>query len=386
MEGVRHERPRLGRRVAGEEAVGRVEEAGLVDRDQDVDALAAAEIEVLGSAARSDVHDPRSLVRPDVLPGDDAVADPGLGLELLERRVVRTPHERASRRRPLDLRRPRRRAASTRSRHDPREAALGADGGVRRVRPDGGDHVRRQRPGRGRPDEQALAVGGVGERELDVEGGMLEVPVGVRRRHLVLGQGGAAAGAPGHRAMAPVEPAGLVAHLQEVPDVLDVRVRHRVVRPLPVHPLAEPPRLLGLEPRVGRHPVPAGPGEAVEAVLLDLPLRVEAEGLLHLDLDPEALAVEPVLVAELVAPRGVEALVEVLQRPAPGVVHAHRVVRGDRPVDEAPRLGAPAGLAPALEGLLAVPELQDPLLEGGRIELRGEAGVTGSARGHGGPS
>ena len=37
--------------------------------------------------------------------------------------------------------------------------------------------------------------------------------------------------------------------------------------------------------------------EVGEAVLLDLSFRVESERLLDLDLDPEALAVEPVLVA-----------------------------------------------------------------------------------------
>jgi hypothetical protein len=47
------------------------------------------------------------------------------------------------------------------------------------------------------------------------------------------------------------------------------------------------------------------------------------------------LAVEAVLVALPLAEHGVVALVEVLVGAAPGVVDAHRVVRGDRPVQEA---------------------------------------------------
>ena len=75
--------------------------------------------------------------------------------------------------------------------------------------------------------------------------------------------------------------------------------------------------------------------EAIDPELLDLALVVEAELALDLDLDPEALAVEAVLVALLLAEHGVVALEEVLVGPSPGVVDAHRVVRGDRPVDEA---------------------------------------------------
>ena len=45
----------------------------------------------------------------------------------------------------------------------------------------------------------------------------------------------------------------------------------------------------------------AAGGELGEPVLLDVALRVQPERLLDLDLDPEALAVEAVLVALLVA-------------------------------------------------------------------------------------
>ena len=68
---------------------------------------------------------------------------------------------------------------------------------------------------------------------------------------------------------------------------------------------------------------------------------LQLQFLLDLDLDPEALAVEAVLVAQLVAGHGEVALVGVLVGAAPGVVDAHRVVGGDRAVEEGPlRLAA----------------------------------------------
>jgi thioredoxin 1 len=72
----------------------------------------------------------------------------------------------------------------------------------------------------------------------------------------------------------------------------------------------------------------AAPGELGEPVLLDLALRVEPERLLDLDLDPEALAVEPVLVALLEAAKRLVALEQVLQRPPPGVVDRFGNPRG----------------------------------------------------------
>ena len=57
---------------------------------------------------------------------------------------------------------------------------------------------------------------------------------------------------------------------------------------------------------------------------------------LDFDFDPQPLAVEAVL-ETLVVPRHREvALEDVLVGASPGVVHAHRVIGGDRTVDEAP--------------------------------------------------
>jgi len=149
-----------------------------------------------------------------------------------------------------------------------------------------------------------------------------------------------------------------VAELEKAPDVADVGVGHRVVRPFPVHPHAEPARLRGLDARVLRHAIAAGAGEAIEPIGLDLVLRVEPERLLHLDLDPQPLAVEAVLVALILAERRVIALEQILQRAAPGVVDAHRIVGRDRAIEE--RIGGSALVLPAQlrERSVAIPALE----------------------------
>ena len=82
--------------------------------------------------------------------------------------------------------------------------------------------------------------------------------------------------------------------------------------------------------------------ELGDAVGLDVALALEPEVALDVDLDPQALAVEPVLPALVLAEHRVVALEDVLVGPAPGVVDAHRVVGRDRAVEEAP--ARPAGV------------------------------------------
>ena len=191
---------------------------------------------------------------------------------------------------------------------------------------------------------------------------MLELPV-LAGEDLVLGDRGPAARAPDGRTMALIQPAAFVDGLQEPPDVLDVRVGEGVVVRVPVHPHAEARGLLRDDLGELRHPLLAPLRELGEPVLLDLALRVEPERPLDLDLDPEALAVEAVLVALVEAAKRLVALEDVLERPPPGVMDAHRVVRGDRAVHEAEARASPVQLAELLEGPLALPELEDLELE-----------------------
>ena len=350
---------RVGRREAVQPAVGVVEPPGLVDRREHRQVVDAAELEVLLARAGRDVDDARPLLERDLVPGDDPVLDLAAGAELVERAAVAKPDE----------------LLAADAAH---EALVGVPGDrdpfavlaqpVLGVGLDRRGDVRRQRPGRRRPDDDGLAVA-VEEREADVERRVAPVLVDARLGQLVLRERGAAARAPLGRAMTEVEPAALVDELQEPPDVLDVRVAEREVVVPPVHPLTEPDRALGQRARGLDDHLAAAPSELGEPVLLDLALRVEPERALDADLDPEPLAVEPVLVALVVAAERLVALEDVLQRPPPGGVDAERhPVGGHRAVDEAEPRTVGVLLAQPPERPLALPELEDRALE--RVVIR----------------
>src|SRR5687768_1480812 len=112
--------------------------------------------------------------------------------------------------------------------------------------------------------------------------------------------------------MSLVEPPALVAGPEDLPDHRHVRVRVREVGVVPVHPLAEALRLL--RERGGRSvdPRAARVAELVQAIPLDVALVAEPELALHLDLDPEAVTVEAVLVALVEPLHSLVALEDVL--------------------------------------------------------------------------
>src|SRR5439155_2486328 len=154
-------------------------------------------------------------------------------------------------------------------------------------------------------------------------------------RELVLGERGAAPGAPLRGPVAHVQPAALMDELEELPDVLDVRVAEREVVVAPVHPLTKPDRAAGQGIRGLDDNLATASRELLDAVFLDLTLRIQPERTFHADLDPEALAVESVLVALLEATQRLIALEDVLQGPGPRSVNAERRSVGlHRPVDE----------------------------------------------------
>ena len=76
-----------------EEAVAGVDAAALVDRHEHRQVVDLRELEVLGAGARGDVDDPAALVERDLVPGDDAVHDPLLRREVVERPRVLEPDE-----------------------------------------------------------------------------------------------------------------------------------------------------------------------------------------------------------------------------------------------------------------------------------------------------
>ena len=123
---------------------------------------------------------------------------------------------------------------------------------------------------------------------------------------------------------------------------------------------------------------------------LDVALGLEAQLALDVDLHPEALAVEAVLPALVLAEHRVEALVEVLVGAAPGVVDAHRVVGGDRPVEERPARLQPSFARSCAAGVLCAqlleraalpPEIEHAVLEDGEVGLCGDDGKDGLRHG-----
>ena len=315
------------------------------------------------------MDEPGAFLGGDLLPGNHAVFHASLSGQLVERADIGQPDELG----PLE--------GSPRLTEG--RVAPGDGGGdiVDRVRPrafdivqvgmNGHRHVGRQRPRRRRPHEQPV-VGTVPERQRD--GHRLVGDLGIGIQHLVLGDRGAASRTPRHRAMSHVQPAALVAALQEGPVVRDVGIGHREVGVGPVHPLAQPPGLLRLECREMHHPLAAGTGEALETERFDLPLRVEPERLLDLDFHPQSLAVEAILESLLVAAQRSVALDDVLERAAPRMMDTHRIVRGDRAVEEGEASSPAVPGDEAREDALALPELQRVGRDGDEVERprRGE--------------
>ncbi len=373
-----------GRLASAEPAEARVVAPVLIDRTHDGQPERGAQLEVLRAAAGRDVDDPGPLLLADVRPGDDAMLVAGLGervphdRQVVERPRVAPPDQVRAGRLLDDLERALEDLLE-RPAAEPELVLALADLDVAQGGPDGRRDVGGQRPGGGRPDQQRLTRP-VQEREPHREPRVLAILVALV--HLHLRQAGPAARTPRHRVVAAVDPAAPVALGQEAPDEVVVLVAEREVaaadvghaetaddhldrvgdravgaldggrpggilgqqvaqaqqlgRVVPVHPVPEPLALLGLAGREGQHALLAQADELGDPVRLDVALRGEAEVALDVDLDPQALAVEAVLVPLVLAQHRVEPLVQVLVGAAPGVVDAHRVVGGDRPVEEAP--------------------------------------------------
>ena len=319
----------------------------------------AGQLEVLAAAARRDVDDPRAFVDRDLVPRDHPVLDARTGGQRVERALVPETDECRARHGLVE-----RLFRIARGHHPLAVLAAAVEG----LGMDGGGDVCGERPRRRRPDHEGLA-GAVEEREADGERRVGPVLVDARLRQLVLREGRAAAGAPLGRPVTHVDAAPLVHEPQEPPDVLDVRVAEGEVVGAPVHPLAKPDRALGQLP--GRpDDLRAAPArELGKAELLDLALRVEPELPLDADLDPEPLAVEAVLVALVMSAERLVALEDVLERPPPGRVHRQGLVRRDRAVDEAEARAVGVQLPQPAEGLLALPQVEDPALQGVVVRL-----------------
>jgi hypothetical protein len=96
----------------------------------------------------------------------------------------------------------------------------------------------------------------------------------------------------------------------------------------------------------------------------------DAERLLDLDLDREAVAVPPALPRDVTAAHRVEAGVQVLERTRPNVVDAGTGVRGGGTFVEHPLRRALAPAQTLVEGVLRAPPLEHARFEIDQIERR----------------
>src|SRR5580700_11731611 len=136
---------------------------------------------------------------------------------------------------------------------------------------------------------------------------------------------------------------------------------------VPVAPIPQPDGLLGLPRGESQHALLAGSNEFLNAVFPNLALGLESKAFFYLDLDPQSLAIESVLVALRLAVHGVVALIHVLQGAAPRVMHAHGIIRRDRPVEERPARAICILLAQLVENAILLPEAQHLALHGGEV-------------------
>ena len=168
--------------------------------------------------------------------------------------------------------------------------------------------------------------------------------------------------------------------LERPPDRLDVVVVEREVGVVGVDPEADPLGQRVPLVDVAQHRLAALGVELGDAVALDVVLGVEAELLLDLELDRQAVAVPAALAVHVVAAHRPVAREDVLEHAREHVVGAGTAVRGRRTLVEDVRLGALAAADRLAEDVALAPALEHPLLELGE----GLRGIDWLVAGHGG--
>src|SRR5262249_17598009 len=118
---------------------------------------------------------------------------------------------------------------------------------------------------------------------------------------------------------------------------------------------------------VGEHTLLTGAHEIFDPVVANFALGAESEAFFHLNLHPQSLTIEAVLVAQLAPVHGVIALVHILERAAPGVMDSHRVVGRNRSIQERPMGSIRVFGAEFVEYAALVPQTQDFALHGWEI-------------------
>lgn len=162
--------------------------------------------------------------------------------------------------------------------------------------------------------------------------------------------------------------AGVEDLLQRPPLGLDIGRVHRPVRVVGVDPIAHASGQLGKRVDVPLHRL-AGLGvERLDAVSLDLGLAIDAEFLLHSDLDRKTVAVPATLAADAVTLHAPEARKHVLEHPGLDVMGARHAIRGRWSFVEGPRR-ARGPFQDPLKCALPLPTVDDLVFHRDQVDL-----------------
>jgi hypothetical protein len=148
----------------------------------------------------------------------------------------------------------------------------------------------------------------------------------------MFGNAGSATGAPWHDVVALVEPAAIMDGLQEVPDGVVILIGHRQIRVVPIHPVSESDGLLSNAVGESQDSLLTSFYEFGDSESFDVSLALEPQFFFDFDLDPQPLTIKAILIALPLPEHRLVTLKEILVRAAPCVVHAHRVISGNRAI------------------------------------------------------
>ena len=236
---------------------------------------------------------------------------------------------------------------------EPLLAVAGEHVGDARV--DRGGGVGDQRPRRRRPDQQAgfAGPGAAGQREAHVDRRVDDVLVALGE--LVIRKRSAATRAVGRHPVVLDEQAGLVDLLQRPPHRLHVIGGHRPVGVVEIDPVAHPLGHLGERMHVALHRLATAGIERLDAERLDIGLAVEAELLLHRELDGQAVTIPARLTIDAVALHGTKAREDVFEDASLDVVGTRHAVGGRRAFVEGPARAVLGALPGFGEGIALSP-------------------------------
>ena len=339
------------------------------------DVVVAAHARVILTEGGGDVHDAGTVGHGDVAVGDDLPGVARVGhvaqcshLEV-EQRLIFDAHQRTAGEGGLvgNLNALAQNLLDQRVAHDD-GAALVVELRVGLVGVDAQRHVAGQGPGGGGP---CVNVGVLLILDLEAHHGGAFLHQLVALGDLVAGEGGAAAGAVGNDLVALVQQA-LLADLLEAPPLgFDVVVLIGDVGILHVAPEADAVGHLLPHALVLPHGFLALPDEGLQAVLLDLLLAVQAQLLLDLQLDGQAVGVPAGLAQHVLALHGLIARDQILDGAGLDVADVGLAVGRRRAVKEGEGVLTLAQVDALFEDLVFFPELQNLLLAGKEVHRGG---------------